>query len=330
MTDRATLGALERELINRYQGGFPLDNRPFARVASNLGCSEDTLLGTLERMLEQGWLSRFGPLYNAERMGGGLVLAALTAPEVDFDRVTEQVNALPEVAHNYRRDHRLNMWFVLATKTRSGIADATARIESATGLSIYAFPKEQEFYLGLWLELDQDGGCHTHSLAESPINTPQPLDDLDRHIVAATQAGLPLTSEPCETVAAQIGCASVEMVGRLEAMLDCGIIRRIGLVPNHYRLGLRGNGMTVWDIPDEQLDAVGGRIGALDYVSHCYARPRYRPDWPYNLFAMVHGRDRDQVSAKVQDMARVLDDDSRGHEILFSTAVLKKTGMRLV
>ena len=116
---------------------------------------------------------------------------------------------------------------------------------------------------------------------------------------------------------------------RINDMLDRGVIRRLGLVPNHYRLGFKGNGMTVWNVPDAQLEEAGRRLGEMDFVSHCYARPRHLPDWPYNLFAMVHGRDRDDVMEKVMAMSGALRTCNQGHEVLFSSAVLKKTGMRL-
>jgi len=324
-----TLGALERTLINRFQGGFPIAGRPFSSVAARLGSREATLISIIRRLLDDGVLSRFGPLYNAERLGGGLVLAALAVPETDFDRVAARVNAFPEVAHNYRREHRLNQWFVLATERPELIPDTLARIEAAVGLRVYAFPKQREFYLGLWVELTEQGRVRTRSAAARPYGPAVVPDALDRRILAATEGGLPLTPEPCETVAEQIGCTSAEVSGRLQAMLARGAIRRIGAVPNHYRLGLRGNGMTVWDIPDRRLDWAGRQLGTLDYVSHCYARPRHLPDWPYNLFAMVHGQDRAEVLQKVEKMAALLGPDSLGHQVLFSTAVLKKTGLRL-
>lgn len=323
------LSPLERAVVNGLQGGFPLSNRPFAEIAPSLGTHEDGLLTTLQALLEQGWLTRFGPLFNAERMGGGLVLAALAVPEERFNEVTLKVNAFPEVAHNYRRDHRLNMWFVLATDSPTAIGDTLRRIEDSTGLSVYAFPKEREFYLGLWIEIGPSGALHTRSITEGPTRPPRPLDELDRHLVEATQGGLPLVPTPWEEVAARIGCTPSVLYERLSELLASGIIRRIGVVPNHVRLGFRGNGMTVWDVPDECLEGVGTRIGGLDYVSHCYARPRHPPSWPYNLFAMVHGRDRPAVAHKVAEMAELLGRDSRGHEVLYSSAVLKKTGLRL-
>lgn len=323
------LSPLHRAIINGLQGGFPLSPRPFAEIAPTLGTNEAGLIAAIRELLGQGWLTRFGPLFNAERMGGGLVLAALAVPEERFEPVAHHVNAFPEVAHNYRRDHRLNMWFVLATESPAAIADTMGRIEAVTGLPVYAFPKEQEFYLGLWFEIGPDGVLGTRSIADGPARPPSPLDELDRRLVAATQGGLPLVPAPWTEVAEQIDCTPTEVCGRFSEMLASGIIRRIGVVPNHVRLGFRGNGMTVWDVPDERLDAVGARIGGLDFVSHCYARPRRLPSWPYNLFAMVHGRDRVAVAHKVAAMSALLGEDCRGHEVLFSSAVLKKTGLRL-
>jgi siroheme decarboxylase len=154
------------------------------------------------------------------------------------------------------------------------------------------------------------------------------LDSVDRKIVLATQAGLPLTSRPYHMIAAQLGLAPEEVMARMQRMLEGGLIRRIGVVPNHYALGYRANGMSVWDVPDEQVDTLGERIGALNFVSHCYLRPRL-PEWRYNLFAMVHGRSRDEVEAKVAEIAALIGDADRGHEVLYSTRILKKTGMRL-
>lgn len=156
------------------------------------------------------------------------------------------------------------------------------------------------------------------------------LDDLDRRIILATQSGLPLVSEPYAAIAAQVESSSAEVMERFQRMLESGVIRRIGAVPNHYTLGFRGNGMTVWDIPDEKIGHYGALIGALDFVSHAYERPRHRPEWNYNLFAMVHGRDRQEVEQKVEKIARLLGEDNRGHEILYSSRILKKTGLRLV
>jgi len=323
------LTRLQREFINGFQGGFPLTERPYLRVAAMLGTDEATLILIVRGLLEDGTLTRFGPLFDAERLGGCFTLAALSVPEVDFDRVAATVNALPQVAHNYRRDHPLNMWFVLAAPGERRLRETIMRIQSLTGLPLYDFPKLKEFHLGFWLWLGEDRGVELRRIEPGPRTAAAAVDDLDGAIVAATQAGLPLVPEPYATVAETIGRNTETVIDRLTNMLSTGAIRRIGAVPNHYRLGLRGNGMSVWDIRDEQADAIGERIGALDFVSHCYLRPRRPPLWPYNLFAMVHGRDRVEVESRVAVIASMVGDQDRRHTVLHSTAVLKKTGLRL-
>ena len=156
-----------------------------------------------------------------------------------------------------------------------------------------------------------------------------PLDELDRRIIRATQSGLPLVRRPYEAVGAALGIDGEQVRERLQAMLAEGLIRRIGAVPNHYRLGFTANGMSVWDVSDERVDELGERIGQLPFVSHCYRRPRRPPVWNYNLFAMLHGRSRDEVEAQARRVAALLGDACRSHDILYSTAILKKTGLRI-
>jgi DNA-binding Lrp family transcriptional regulator len=155
------------------------------------------------------------------------------------------------------------------------------------------------------------------------------LDTSDRKIIEATQEGLPLTPAPYARIAAQLGLSENEVMARMKAMLERGVIRRMGAVPNHYTLGWKANGMSCWDVPDAQIRQVGKKIGALDFVSHCYRRPRHLPLWSYNLFAMVHGANRAEVEDKVEKIAKILAPHDRGHEILYSTRILKKTGLRL-
>lgn len=154
-------------------------------------------------------------------------------------------------------------------------------------------------------------------------------DEQDRRLIVATQAGLPLVSKPYHALAEQLGMSAAEVRARLQRMLERGLIRRIGAVPNHYALGYAANGMSVWDIPDEQVDALGERVGRLEFVTHCYRRPRSLPEWPYNLFAMVHGSNRAEVEQKVAQIAALLGSACRSHDVLYSSRILKKTGLRI-
>jgi DNA-binding Lrp family transcriptional regulator len=155
------------------------------------------------------------------------------------------------------------------------------------------------------------------------------LAQLDRRIVLATQAGLPLDARPYHWLASELGVEPEVLMERFRVMLNEGRIRRIGVVPNHYRLGYSANGMSVWDVPDEAIRDIGKQVGELDIVSHCYHRPRHLPGWPYNLFAMVHGHSQEEVRGKVEQIAQLLGDKARQHDVLFSTRILKKTGLRI-
>lgn len=157
-----------------------------------------------------------------------------------------------------------------------------------------------------------------------------PIDATDRRIIVATQEGLPLVARPYHAVAERLGLDPDDVMTRLRRMLTAGIIRRIGAVPNHYALGLAANGMSVWDVDDAHIVDCGRRVGALDFVSHCYHRPRHPPAWPYNLFAMVHGRDRAEVETKVAEIGALLGDACRASDVLYSIRILKKAGLRLV
>ena len=325
------LKPFELRLVDALHGGFPLQSRPFAQVGASLGMSEDEVMQTLQRLLRQGDLTRFGPLFQIERVGGRFVLAAMQVPEDRFDIVASQVNAMPEVAHNYRRDHRLNMWFVVATESVAMADQTLSRIEAVTQLPVLAFPKEREFFVELRLPLLEPTGGSLSAVDSSPL-TYRSIHDItafERQVMHATQAGLPIVREPYAEVGQGLGVTEQAVIQGLQDLLQAGVIRRIGAVPHHYRLGFVANGMSVWDVDDAQVDRLGEAVGRLPGVSHCYRRPRHGQAWPYNLFAMLHGRNRDEVQAQADELSRVLGTACRSRDILYSSAVLKKTGLRL-
>ena len=155
------------------------------------------------------------------------------------------------------------------------------------------------------------------------------IDAKDREIIEALQGGLPLVPAPYAQVAQTLGLDEDTLMFRLADMKSRGVIRRIAAAPNHYKLGMTSNGMTVWDVEDSRVAELGSQIGALPFVTHCYERPRALPDWPYNLFAMVHGADRDEVETKRAEISAILGGACRARDILYSTRILKKTGLRL-
>ncbi len=325
------MNELKHRLIDEWQGGFPLCERPFAVMAERLNTDEDAVLQALRELLADGTLTRFGPLYQIERLGGAFSLAALRVPEADFERIADIVNGFPEVAHNYRREHIFNMWFVPATETPAAMREILERIAAATGLPVFNFPKKREYFIEAHFAVGARQIRHAKPNAERKaalsLSPEQPAEL--RPLILATQAGLPLTSRPYHAIAASLSSDAETVMAGLQTLLDAGAIRRIGVVPNHYRIGYAANGMTVWDVADEVVDEVGERVGALEFVTHCYRRPRCLPDWPYNLFAMAHGASRNEVAVKADRIAEVLGDACRARDILYSTRILKKTGLRL-
>jgi len=317
----------DARLIDRLQCNVPLTERPFADIAAELQGAEPQLIDRLGGLLGSGVLTRFGPLFQIERAGGQFILAALQVPEACYAEVTAQVNGLTEVAHNYRRGHALNMWFVVAAETPEAAWAACDRIEALTGLPVHAFPKEREYFVGLYLPLL---GPARHTAPPPPAHAEAfKLTEFDRQLVAATQAGLPLVPRPFDTVAAMLGSSGQQVRQRLAELLAAGVVRRIAAVPNHYRLGYTANGMSVWDVEDAEVDRLGELIGGQPAVSHCYRRPRKPGVWRYNLFAMLHGHTQDEVLAQAETLAVLLGPACRAREVLFSSAILKKTGLRL-
>ncbi len=325
----ADIDLQDARLTDRLQRSVPLTERPFADLGAELGLSEAAVLDRLTQLLGSGVLTRLGPLYQIERAGGQFILAALQVPQQRYAEVTAQVNALPEVAHNYRREHALNMWFVVAAETPA-VAWATCdQIEAATGLPVHAFPKEREYFVGLYLPLLDRPDPAPPAAQAAPAATALVLTEFDRALIAATQSGLPLVPRPYDAVAAMLGSSSAAVRERLAALLAAGVVRRIAAVPNHYRLGYTANGMSVWDVDDAEVDRLGELLGSQPGVSHCYRRPRKPGVWRYNLFAMLHGHSREQVLAQAEQVAALLGPACRAHDVLFSSAILKKTGLRL-
>lgn len=326
---------LDKQMINGLQGGFPLVPEPFTQVGAQWGLSAEAVIARLQALLAQRVISRFGPLYHAERLGGAAWLAALAVPEAVLVRVIAQVNAQPEVAHHYQRSHVLNLWFVVAAETEAGVRAALDRLEQITGYPVYRFPKEREYGVELKLYVREDSGPvqpapPPEGLRPLPPLLPDvtPLTSLEYRVMRATQAGLPLVPRPYHALAETLHLPPDTVIAALNQMLQRGVIRRVGLAPHPVALGYLANAMSVWDVADAVVDAHGAALARLPWVSHCYRRPRQLPDWPYNLFLMLHAATTAEVAVYAQQVQALLGADCRQHDLLYSTRMLKKTGLR--
>ncbi|QCS41408.1 Lrp/AsnC family transcriptional regulator [Natrinema versiforme] len=349
MTTDVDLTERERAVVNAFQGGFPVVERPFEDAAAAMrdrGVDIDAteLLETVRDLDERGVLSRFGALVNAQEIGGAATLVAMHAPDDRFDEIVEAVNDRREVAHNYEREHpHLNVWFVVSVADEDRVETVLAEIEDETGQATYNLPKRQEFRVEAKFYVDGplDGGGDIEAAgvdcsALGPDIAPTDaavLSPAERDLVLEIQDGVPLTETPYADIADAIGQEIdwvLETITRFERE---GKIRRIGVVPNHYALGYTENGMTVWNVPDDVVPEVGPEVAALPFVTHCYRRPRHEGVWPYNFFAMTHGRSEEesrqrveQVRERMEEYWDVTPDD---WDTLHSTQILKKTGIRM-
>ena len=336
------LGTVDRAVLNAFQGGFPVVERPFEPAAAALadhgvGIDADELLTRVQDLDDAGVLTRFGALINAEAIGGTATLVATHAPEDSYDEHAEMINAHPEVAHNYEREHpHLNMWFVLSVAEEGRVEDVLAEIEAETGEETYNLPKQQEFHVGAKFPVEgpqtQDVDCSDLGPDVTPTDSQSlTADELD--LVLAIQDGLPITATPYADVADEIGADVDWVLETIQRFNLEGKVRRVGVIPNHYALGYSENGMTVWNVPDEVIDEVGPAIAEFDFVTHCYERPRHDGVWPYNFFAMTHGRSESESQERIQQvrdrMADHWDVSEDDWDTLFSTRILKKTGIRL-
>ncbi|WP_323172175.1 Lrp/AsnC family transcriptional regulator [Natrialba sp. PRR66] len=351
MTPEVDLTDRERAVVNAFQGGFPVVDRPFEPAAAavrerGVDITATELLETIRDLDDRGVLSRFGPLVNAQEIGGTATLVAMHAPADRFDEIVERVNDHREVAHNYEREHpHLNVWFVVSVAEESRVEEVLAAIEDETGQETYNLPKQHEFRVEAKFYVDgplspADAGDPTDAgidLTElGPDVSPRDestLSPAERDLVLEIQDGLPLTDTPYADVAAAIEQNLEWVLETTKRFEREGKIRRIGVVPNHYALGYTENGMTVWNVPDELVPEVGPEIAGLPFVTHCYERPRHEGVWPYNFFAMTHGRSEAESQRRIEQvretMAEFWDVTDEDWDSLFSTQILKKTGIRL-
>lgn len=323
----AALDPVGRELINRFQHGLPLVAEPFGEMGRQLGVEEPAVLEALQGLAERGILSRVGPVFRPHTLGAS-TLAALAVPEGRLEAVGEWISGFREVNHNYEREHPFNLWFVVGAPDREGVDGVLEAIRGETGLEPLDLPLLRDFHIDLGFSLDEGdlrGPRPGHG--GEPVEAVEP-GPRERRLVKAIQDGLALVSRPFARAGERAGLSEDEVLGYLRQWQATGVLKRMGLVVRHQELGYLANGMVVWDIPDGELERVGEDLARDPCVTLCYHRPRRGPAWPFNLFTMIHGRDRDWVKARARDLAETSGMADRPREILFSRRRFKQRGAR--
>ena len=321
------MDAADLDLLNGFQRDFPLTPEPFRDIAGQLGRSETEVLAALRRWQEDGKISRVGAVFATRKLGVS-TLAALAVPPTRLEAVARRVNDYPEVNHNYQRDHDFNLWFVLTAASSGRLQEILSDIEEQTGLPLLDLPLLEAFHIDLAFDL-RHGGGHKRSISPAAATDRLPtleLSALDRNLLTALQPGLPLLSRPYQALADVVGLSERRVIDTLRGWLEHGLVKRLGIIVRHRELGYRANAMVVWDIPDTEVSAVGGLLAAESGVNLCYRRPRRLPDWPYNLFCMMHGRERDEVLARVDTLCAEHHLQNYPHAALFSSRCFRQRG----
>jgi len=316
---------VEFRLLNEFQRDFPLCPAPFAELASRLGVAEKVVLGGLEKLRREGKISRVGAVFAPKRIGAS-TLAAMAVPPEQLDAVAAAVNRFPEVNHNYEREHRYNLWFVVTAGSEGRLQATLGAIEKAAGYPLLPLPLLEEFHIDLGFSLL--GGKTKNIAVARPVKPVEPMDEAERRLVSVLQEGLPLFMRPFSLIAERIGASESDVLGRIGRWLEEGAIKRFGVVVRHHELGFRANAMVVHDIADDQVSELGRLLAEEPAVTLCYRRPRVLPDWPYNLFCMIHGRERGEVEEIIAELRQRHGLLDATHEVLFSLTRYKQNGAR--
>jgi DNA-binding Lrp family transcriptional regulator len=301
------LEQLDRRLLNLMQGRFPIEPRPYARVAELAEISEDEAMARVQHLLNERIIRQVTPIFDTRALGYASMLVAAKVDPANPHRAAAIINAHPGVSHNYLRNHEFNLWFTIATEPDSPLGlDGTlaALAQEAGAESVRQLPTLKLFKIRMDLEMEGD----TDALASAAVATepveldPQPYDDFDVAVIRALQGDMPVVPEPYAPAAAELGITQTAFLEHLAGMQERGLLRRVAAILYHRRAGFSANGMGVWKVPEEQILDVGRRMAAVRGISHCYQRPTYA-DWPYSVFTMAHGRSKQECDAILDSIA---------------------------
>jgi siroheme decarboxylase len=317
---------LDKRLLNLMQGRFPIEPRPYARVAELAEITEQQAMARVQHLLDERIIRQVTPIFDTRALGYSSMLVAAKVDAENPHRAANVINAHPGVSHNYLRNHEFNLWFTIATEPDSklgleGTLDVLAREAGAE--SVRQLPTLKLFKIRMDLEMEGD----TDALAKAAVATepieldPQPYDERDVAIIRALQGDMPVIPEPYAPAAAELGMTQQAFLDHLAGMQERGLLRRVAAILFHRRAGFSANGMGVWKVPDGDILRVGREMAAVRGISHCYQRPTYA-DWPYSVFTMAHGRSKEECDAILDSIAETHGIEERA--TLYSSTEFKK------
>ncbi|ABK77924.1 transcriptional regulator [Cenarchaeum symbiosum A] len=319
----APMDDLDREILDHIQWTFPLVARPYDEIAAKFAITPDEAKARISHLKELGVLRQLSAIFDTRRLG---YKSSLVAMEIEPDRlveVAEHINLHPGVSHNYERDHKFNLWFTLAVPPGADLKTEVDKFQELPGIiSVRMLPTIQLFKIGVKLEMSAKREVKPSEKKKEVKNIKFEPTEEDKEFIRQLQKDLKVTDRPFLPAAEALNMTEEEVFERLKYYESIGVMRRYAAILRHRDAGFSANGMIVWKVPEDRIDEVGATLGAFPQVSHCYQRPVY-PDWPYNVFSMVHCKSQDEA----KDVARAIQGqiDVNEYKILFSTREFKKT-----
>ncbi len=320
------LDELDKRLLNLLQGRFPLEPRPFLRVAELAETDEDEVLRRTQRLVDERIIRQVTPIFDTRVLGYSSMLVAAKVDPENPHRAARAINAHPGVTHNYLRNHDFNMWFTIATEPSSALGvEGTLEVlgHEAGAESMRQLPTIKLFKIRMDLEMEKGTDALSAAAeAKEPLELePIEVTDADVALIRATQGDMPIVSEPYAPAAAELGMTQEKLLEHMAGMKERGILRRVAAILFHRRAGFSANGMGVWKVPDDKIAEFGPRMASFRGISHCYQRPTYE-DWPYSVFTMAHGRSKEECDAILDAIAHQFQITERA--TLYSSTEFKK------
>jgi siroheme decarboxylase len=320
------LDELDKKLLNLMQGSFPIEPRPYARVAELAGIGEDEAMSRVQHLIDERIIRQVTPIFDTRALGYASMLVAAKVDPEHPHRAAKAINAHPGVSHNYLRNHDFNLWFTIATEPDSKLGlERTLEVlaQEAGAESVRQLPTLKMFKIRM--DLEMEGGTDALASAAEAVEPaemdPQPYDEFDKDVIRALQGDMPVIPEPYRPAADALGIDQAKLLEHVEGMKERRLLRRVAAILFHRRAGFSANGMGVWKVPVGEELEYGKRMAAFRGISHCYQRPTYE-DWPYSVFTMAHGRSKEECDAILDAIAAETGIDDRA--TLYSSTEFKK------
>lgn len=316
---------MDKEILNEIQWTFPLVTRPYSDIAKKFQISDEELMQRLRALKEAGIVRQLSAIFDTRRLGYKSALVAMAIDADKLDTIANQVNKHPGVSHNYERNHEYNLWFTLAVPPGSDLKSEIDKFSKLQGINkVRMLPTIKLFKIGVKLEMIDEKKAEV-----KPVEEKKKIREVkfvateeDKKYIRELQKDLEITERPFLKAAQSLGITEEQVLEKAKYYEEIGVMRRFAAILRHREAGFLANGMIVWKVPEERIEQVGAQLGAFPQVSHCYQRPVY-PDWPYNVFSMVHCKSNDdaqKIATEIQNQIDVHD-----YKILFSSREFKKT-----